>query len=123
MAKETIMHVHFAREEALQDKKDILELQLYTLRILRKLKKYHELRMLELKIKSKINTRFKKINTDVSKLKKIMPIFEIPKRFKKKSEKIIINVKEKSEKKAPKDKLERELQEIQDKLKEIEQNF
>ena len=52
-----------------------------------------------------------------------MPIFEIPKRFKKKSEKIIINVKEKSEKKAPKDKLERELQEIQDKLKEIEQNF
>lgn len=121
MSKETIMHVHFAREEALQDKKDILRLQLNSIKILRKLKKYHELRMLELKIKSKIKVRVNKINADISKLNKIMPVPKIPQKFKKKEE--TKKEKTKANPEIKKDKLEIELQEIQKKLKEIDQKF
>jgi len=86
------------------------------------IKKYHGLRMLELQNKRKIDLQFKKLNVNFSKMKRMIPKVEIPKRFKKEEEQIIEKP-EKQEKINKKSDIELQLQDIQERLKLINQKF
>lgn len=121
MNEKHLMHVKFTYDEALINKKKILSLELDTLRMLLIIKKYHELRLLELNNKIEINKRIKRANTNLSNLKKTFPKVEVPKKYKQ-AEIKEIEKKEKSKPRYP-TVLERQLQEIQNKLKEIDQKF
>ena len=114
-----VMHVKLEFDEARESKKDILFLEFKTLKMLNAIKKYHELRALELKNKQKINLEIKKASANLTKLKKVIPKIETPKKIEKEIEqvhKIKSQVNRKSD-------IEMQIQDIQERLKAIDQKF
>ena len=116
------MHVKLEFEEARENKKEVLSLEIGILKMLSAIKKYHELRLKELDNKRKINTQLKKISLNVTKMKKIIPNVQIPKKYSKKTEEV-----ERVEKpitvKRKKSEIEYQLQKIQERLKSLDQKF
>lgn len=114
---ENLIHVKLEYLEAVETKRDILSSQRDLLRILKHLKNYHIIRSQELKLKVKLLKKIKELKSNISKLQKVMPEVKIPS--------IISH--EEPEKKETKVKknfhdndLEYQLQEIQNKLKDLE---
>lgn len=122
MTGKTLMHVKLEFEEARENKKEVLSLEIGILKMLSAIKKYHELRLKELDNKRKINTQLKKISLNVTKMKKIIPNVQIPKKYSKKTEEV-----ERVEKpitvKRKKSEIEYQLQKIQERLKSLDQKF
>ena len=119
MKNENLIHIKLEYEEALQSKKDILYSQMNLLKISKTLKNYSDLRIEELGIKLKLHRKIKELNTSVKKLQTTLPTLKIPEILKK--EEIIKEVsKVEKEEKPYDDDLEYQLQEIQDKLGELE---
>ena len=118
MKNENLIHVKLEYEEALQSKKDILSSEMNLIRIIRIIRQYRLLRLKELKTKSKLHQKIKDITANIKKMQTILPKIKIPKILKKEKtakepEKLQIEEK-------PYDKdLEKQLRDIQDKLKSI----
>ncbi|MCA9487348.1 MAG: hypothetical protein KC516_00090 [Nanoarchaeota archaeon] len=123
MDDKTLMHVKVDYREGIQGKKELLGMELAVLKMLEALKEYHSLRIEELKTKMSINTKIRKVNAQINVLKKVIPDVKVPKKYKEPSVKKIIERKEKPVKKTYSTALERELQEIQEKLRVIDQKF
>lgn len=118
--QEELIHIKLEYSEAKQAKKDILSIQMNVLKVVQIINQYRELRTKELENKKKIAAKLKYINTNIKNIKKILPINKIPKIFEKPTEE-----KETSEKKEkiqviPKNTLESQLEEIQNKLKALQ---
>lgn len=111
------LHVKVEYAELYSSKKDILMLEASILRNIQNLKKYKELRLLELRKKTSLLQKLKTLRNNFTKLKQVLPKVEQPK------------VKEPSlpilQKKKTKDKettkIESELEEIQRKLGQLSQ--
>jgi len=119
MDNKNIIHVKLEFVEAKEDKKQILSLEARMLQMLSAIKKYHELRGLELKTKQKINFKLRQTSANLTKLKRIIPKIESQKR-------IIKDVESIHKTKYPTNKksdIEMQIQEIQDRLKTIDQKF
>jgi len=78
MGSEKLIHIKLEYDEALRSKKDVLSSQANLLRILQVMKKYHPLRMEELKIKAKVGTKVREIIKDIRKLETTLPKIKIP---------------------------------------------
>lgn len=119
MDSKNVMHVKLEFNEAGESKKQILSLEAKMLQMLSAIKKYHELRELELKNKQKINLKLKKTSTNLTKLKSIIPKVETTKKIAEDGEDMP-KIKPKTSKKSD---IEWQLQEIQNRLKKIDQKF
>jgi hypothetical protein len=101
MKKETLVHLKFEREESKNIQIELLGSQLNSLKILRRLKRYKELREKELNEKIKLYEKLKVIRREISNLERILPKPKIPKVLKKEEPKIP-KVLKKEEPKIPK---------------------
>jgi len=115
MKNENFIHVRLGHNETIQSKKDILFSQMNLIRILKSIKNYHILRAEELELKKEIHTKTKDINTNIKKIQSMFPkipgVVKIPQREK---------TSQRTSKTQTKDTdLEKELREIQERLKAI----
>lgn len=125
MGEEKLIHIKLEYDEAVRSKKDILSSEANLLKVLQTMKRYHPLRIEELKIKSRVHTRIKDIIKNIKKLETTLPKIKIPKileehhkeeaeEFEEIEERIA-----KTKTKRYDSSLESQLEEIQDKLKEL----
>jgi hypothetical protein len=121
---ETI-HIKLDYSEALQAKKDVLGSELGLLKIARAIKNHQVLRSDELKMKLRLHRKLKELKTTITKLQQVLPKVKIPE--------ILEDKEDKEEKKEDKKQtarkrakerahdisLEVQLQEIQERLKQL----
>ena len=119
MDSKNVMHVKLEFVEAIENKKQILSLEFRILQMLNAIKQYYELRGLELKNKQKINATIKKASINLTKLKRIIPKIETPKKIITK-ENAMHKITPQTNKKSD---IEIQIQEIQERLKSIDQKF
>jgi len=114
-----VVHLKLEYDEALIGKKDILSSEINVLQLLKVIKRYHILRNQELNKKLEMQKKIKDIRIKLDLLTKLIPKPKLPKSLQKKeegfSERIISLSYEKHL-----NPLEKELKEIQRKLKELE---
>lgn len=116
-----IIHIKLEYDESLQAKKDILNSELGLLKVAKAIKKHQILRSDELKIKLRLYKKLKELKANIRKLQYVLPKIKIPEILKEKEEnseeKII---KPTIEKRAHDNSLETQLQEIQERLRQLD---
>ncbi len=119
--KENLIHIKFEYWDALKTKKDILSSEMSLLKIMKSIKKYRSLRSEELNSKLELHKKLKEMIINIKKLQKILPEVEMPKILKKDKEDEKIEDIEKKVKitKEYDEDLESQLQEIQEKLRNL----
>ena len=115
--KESVVHVKFDHVQALEAKKDILELEMLNLNAQKFLKRYTDIRKEELKLKIKLQQKMSLILADLKKLKEHLPSSQLPEAIRKRKEEIKKELQEKGE--YSKD-IEFELERIKEKLKQLQ---
>jgi histidyl-tRNA synthetase len=126
MKDENLIHIRLNHSEAVNAKVDVLSTQMNLIKMIKIMKVFHKLRSEELKTKLKIQKKLKDLDKDVHKLETLLPKIHIPKILKHEEEEIIekpavVKKTEKKKERDPKDiDLERQLKEIQDKLRMLE---
>jgi lipoate-protein ligase A len=119
MKEENFVYVKLEYGEALESKRDILASQVSLLRIVQMMRHYRLLRLEELKIKAKMHRKIKELVANIKKIKTDLPHIKIPhikktdeeKEFRKK---LIENGGNEYD-----NNLEIQLQQIQEKLRDI----
>lgn len=81
--QENPIHVKLLHSEAVDSKRDLLLSEGSFLKLLMAMKNYHNLRKEEFKLKSKLKTEMKKINSNINSIEKDMPDFKVPSELKK----------------------------------------
>ena len=114
--KEELIHVKFEYDELMQSKRDILSLEMGLLQILKILKRYHTFRVRELNKKIELHKKIKDMNKSMRNLQITLPTLKIPEILKKDEEKSEFKVEETSSDQN----LESQLQEIQNRLKDMQ---
>ena len=117
MKKQSLIHIKLDPDELIQSKKNTLSAEANLIRILQIIKKYHNLRIKELKLKAKLLRKLKETRLGITKLEQTLPSPEIPEILKEKTKE---PEQEKSKTTTKKDNLESQLEEIQRKLREME---
>lgn len=144
MKSENLIHIKLGYDEALEAKKEVLSIEANLIRTAQCVNKYRELRLKELDLKIDLNEKIGLLKEELRKLRSKMPKIQIPKIVKEFQEKKLaeekkkkaefhkeikhIEIKEKKIKEKPKepkkiekpkDDLESQLQEIQEKLSRL----
>ena len=110
MADDKLIHVKLEYENAIESKKNILALEINLLKIIKIIKKYHELKSREFELKQKLYQKARTTLTEIRRLEKNLPKLELPEILKEEKPKKV------SKKKIQKDNIESQLLEIQNKL-------
>ena len=111
MKDEKLIHIKIDAKEAIETKRDLLISQANLLKLAKTIKRYKLLRQKELLKKEKLKKELKKLHIFLNKLDKTLPGIELPKILEKQKDK---------RKENKQDSIEKELMEIQKKLKELE---
>ncbi len=122
MKNKSLIHIKFEYEEALRSKRDILYSEMNLLKVSKSIKNYSSFRLEELGIKLKLYKKIKEINSSIKKLQIIFPKVEIPEILKRENEiaeKSRIGL-EKKEGESYNQDLEYQLQEIHEKLNNMQ---
>jgi len=119
--KEELIHIKLNYLEAKKGKTKSLSSQMNLLNIIKIINKYKELRLKELENKNKTKLKLKQINLNIKKLQKILPIYKIPKILEKTYEEREIKEPKEKIKVISKNTLESQLEEIQNKLKTLQE--
>ena len=77
--KQELIYIKFEHEEMLQSKKDILSMEMELLELLKAVKKYHFLKMAEMKRKEALFNTVKQTNSHLKSLQVLLPKLKIPK--------------------------------------------
>ena len=121
MKDENLIHIKLEHGEAVDSKVDVLTTQMNLIKLLRIIKAFHKLRDEELKTKEKLQKKLKEINLNVHKLEVLLPKIKIPEILQHGSVEVREEVKKEVKKKDPHEKdLEKQLRDIQAKLKRLE---
>jgi hypothetical protein len=115
---ENLIHIKLEYEEAIQSKKDVLYSEQNVIRIAKIIKRYQLIRMEELKIKINLQKALREIITNIKTLEKTLPQIEMPKILQHGKEEVIENMQ--TANKIESLGLDRQLEEIQRKLKDLE---
>ncbi len=121
MKKDELIHIKFEHNELLQSKRDLLSLEMSLLKIIGILKRYHFLRQEELNKKSALHKRIRETNLKIKNLQTVLPKLHVPeilqdKKIKEDTHKELIEIK----RTARDDGLDTQLEEIQNKLRELQ---
>jgi len=114
-----LIHVKIEYDEALESKKDLLSSKMNLIKILRAVKKYNKLRARELKLKNKLKRRTTLTLTNIRKFQKTVPKIKIHKISKKEDKDEFSEIIKPRESKKDMT-LELELEQIQEKLRELQ---
>jgi len=79
MAENNLIHVKLEHDEALQSKRDILTSEADILKIVQNIRRYKLVRLNELKTKAKLHRKLKEVSTAIKKLEQVLPAIKIPK--------------------------------------------
>ena len=115
MSNENLIHIKLEYDESLLAKSDILYLESNLLKILKSLRRYHEIRMEELRLKMVLSKKIKLVENSIKNLKLLIPRPTIPKIIREETNLIEFKEKENVEESD----LEEQLREISEKLKLI----
>lgn len=121
MTNENLIHVKLEAEEELEGKKDILTLQADLLQLRKIINKYNSLRQEELKLKLKLHQKIKTLLTNMNKLQTSLPkikIQDLP-HHEEKNLPDSIKLREKIKSQKNQTGLDKELAEIQERLREL----
>ncbi len=124
MKNENYVHIKMEYLESLETKRNLLSSERDLIKLFQIIKKYHLLRSSELILKLKIEKKIKELKSNVAKLEQNLPKIKIPKILEKEkeefeSEKFFLT--KRKTKTGDYDKeLEKELMQIQEKLKKLE---
>ena len=116
MKEATPVYVQLGYNESLESKKEILSSELALINLVKIMKRYKELRKEEFKIKTNINKSVKELKIKLKEMQTTFPFLKIPQKVKS------INLEQRKEKKIrenTEEGLEKELMQIQARLKEI----
>ena len=114
-SQEELIHVKLEYHELIQAKKEILNLELSLLKIVRTIKKYHELRMQEFDKKEFLYKNIKQTSTKLKSLQKTLPKLKQPSMLKHPHQRRIAALKDVN--RVPSDQgIDAQLQEIQNRL-------
>lgn len=127
MKKENLLHIRYNHQEAALTKKHMLNTEIALLKVIQILRTYNKLRKEEFKIKEKFKGNLRDIRNNIEKIEDTMPEIKKPDILKDWAEKEA-EIKQKEQEKKEKskkegkysDKIEKELQEIQERLNKIE---
>src|SRR3972149_4646188 len=122
MADDEFRYVRLESDEAITGKRDILSSQMNLLRVLKAVKNYHDLRLRELKAKSKLYGSAKEFGQNLKKLQADIPKLTTSRSFVREKETGKMQVKERMEPiRAGGDRdLEIQLQDIQEQLRALQ---
>ena len=84
MSSENVIHIRLDYMEALKAKRGILYSELGSLKVAKKIARYREIRMEELRLKARLYGKMKEVKTKIRKLQSLLPILKIPKIIKRK---------------------------------------
>ena len=84
MSSENVIHIRLDYMEALKAKRGILYSELGSLKVAKKIAKYREIRMEELRLKARLYGKMKEVKANIKKLQSLLPILKIPKIIKRK---------------------------------------
>jgi len=120
--EENLIHIKLEYLEAVQSKRDILRTQRDLIEVLKMLKRYHIIRIQELKVKELLLKKIRELKLNLNKMNQAFPRIKIPNIIQQDSEQkeTVKKIKEISGKNVKGDNLERELADIQKKLRELE---
>ena len=117
MKENNLVHVKVDYNEAVESKKDILSMQLNLINAIKNIRIYKIVRMKELKLKNKLKRTTASALTNIKKIENALPKIKINKSPKRKTESYVEDVNNKSSGDFV---LERELQDIQEKLRMLQ---
>ena len=122
--KPNAIHIRLENSEGIQGKKDLLNSEINLLKIFQSIENFGRLRNEETKNKKLIQKRAKEIKTNLNKLSILLPNLKVPKMLKDEVKKIRTK-KPTLQFEVPKtkSKIEQELLEIQQKLKNLNQEY
>jgi len=112
MKNNNLVHVKVEYNEAVESKKDILSLQLNLIKTIKNIREYKIARLKELKLKNKLKRTTASALTNIKKIENALPKIKLNKISKRKTESYVMNINKSSRDLV----LERELQDIQEKL-------
>ena len=118
MTNKSLIHVKVSYYDLVGSKKEVLSTEASLIKLLQVTKRFHDLRKKEFILKMGLLRKLKETKTEIKKLESELPKFETPKKIdikKENSERL-----EFKKEKIKKDELEIQLEEIQDKLRELE---
>lgn len=123
--EDNLIHVKLEYTEAVQSKKDILGTQRDLLEVMKSIKRYHLMRLQEMKMKELLYKKLKEFKLNLNKLNKSFPNIKLPSIIhhddsQAKTRETVRKIKEIAGKDLQSSDLERELADIQKKLKELE---
>ena len=118
MADKKLIHVRLEYEDAIQSKKDVLSSEMDLLKIIQTMKRYHEIRSEEFRLKIKLYRQIKTLLAEIRRLQKELPKLEIPQILKEHETKEISS----KEKHISNDNIESQLIKIQEKLNSLGTN-
>ena len=84
MSSENVIHIRLDYMEALKAKRGILYSELGSLKVAKRIAKYGEIRMEELRLKARLYGKMKEVKANIKKLQSLLPILKIPKIIKRK---------------------------------------
>ncbi len=119
MKEENLVYVKLEYGEALQSKKDILASQVGLLKIMKVIRHYRFLRLEELRMKAKMYRKIKELIANIKKIKTNFPTIKIPQLKKDDEEKEFGKKIRETQESSYDDTLEIQLQDIQNKLRDI----
>ena len=115
MTNEKLIHVKLEYRDSIKSKRDVLSLEMSLLKTIKIIKKYHEFRFEEFKLKKKLYIKIKTLLTEIRKLKENLPKSGIPKVLEDQEAKSTL-----PKEKYYGDDIESQLGEIQDKLDSLQ---
>ncbi len=81
--KDNIIHIKLDSNEAVESRRDVLNTEIDLIKIAQNIKNYRALRLKELQLKIMLYKKLKDTQSDMRKIKKLMPKLQIPKILKK----------------------------------------
>lgn len=76
MKPDKLIHIKFDYENALGSKKDFVSSELGLVKINKMLKEYHQLRLLEIEMKKKLESKIRGLKLDLGRLRNLLPEVE-----------------------------------------------
>ncbi|OYT36905.1 hypothetical protein B6U91_00115 [Candidatus Pacearchaeota archaeon ex4484_71] len=122
MDSEKIIHIKFENSEAREAKKSVLLTEASFIKMHAHIKEFLELRKKELRNKSRMNTRIKKVISNIKKLENLNPKIQKPKILRKHPQERHLPTRE-IKVRPIKGGLEKELSDIQQRLKLLDKKF
>lgn len=116
----SLIHIKLDYDEAINAKRDLLSFERDLIRVLKRVKNYHNYRSEELKVRLRIYRRIKELKTSLNKLGNSLPKVKIPEILSKGREEFKIDKKIKTNSRDLNLDLDSQLEEIQNKLKKLQ---